>query len=148
MPSASRERSGWRDLSLSKLHREWGVECPATDIDCLVEAKSGHPIAIIEFKRRQWGTSSDWVQSKANQIIRRLARAANVAYIAVHYRETERGWLFCTKYADGPNSDLFPVDSVFSEIGFVKALYAMRGHPMSMVDELPRFRKETDAQRT
>jgi hypothetical protein len=138
--NTSPERSGWRDLSLSQLHREWGVECPATDIDLLVEAKAGYPIAIVEYKRRDWGTSTEWVQSKSNQIVRRLARAADVAYIAVHYRQTERGWLFCVKHSEGPNTDLFPTDTVFNEIGFVKALYAMRGHPISMVDELPRFR--------
>ena len=45
------ERTGSRHSELSARHREWGVECPATDIDCIVEIARGKPAAIIEYKR-------------------------------------------------------------------------------------------------
>jgi hypothetical protein len=47
-----RERTEWRDLELSKRHREWGLNCPAVDIDFLmVEYYYGKPVALIDYKR-------------------------------------------------------------------------------------------------
>jgi hypothetical protein len=45
------ERTGWRDESISKRHREWGWNCPAVDLDFLmVEYNLGLPIGLIEYK--------------------------------------------------------------------------------------------------
>lgn len=48
---SSYERTGWRDESISKRHREWGFNCPTVDIDFLVaEYNIGKPVALIEYK--------------------------------------------------------------------------------------------------
>lgn len=45
------ERTGWRDEGLSLRHRQWGVDCPAVDIDfLLLEYDNGAPVAIVEYK--------------------------------------------------------------------------------------------------
>jgi hypothetical protein len=45
------ERTGWRDEGISKLHREFGLEVPITDIDFMVvECKYAEPVALIEYK--------------------------------------------------------------------------------------------------
>lgn len=53
------ERTGWRDEGLSLRHRQWGVDCPAVDIDfLLLEYDKGLPMAIIEYKMQQSKESS------------------------------------------------------------------------------------------
>lgn len=45
------ERSGWRDLTLSQRHREWGWDCPAVDLDfLLLEYDKGKASALVEYK--------------------------------------------------------------------------------------------------
>lgn len=45
------ERSGWRDERISLRHREWGLQCPGTDLDfTLVEYNYGNPVAVVDYK--------------------------------------------------------------------------------------------------
>jgi hypothetical protein len=45
------ESTGWRDEWISKRHRSWGMDCPATDIDFLmVEYDHREPVALVEYK--------------------------------------------------------------------------------------------------
>lgn len=44
------ERTGERDLDLSRRHRTWGWDAPALDVDFL-EYDHGHPVALIEYYR-------------------------------------------------------------------------------------------------
>jgi len=45
------ERTGWRDQNLSERHRQWGLTCPAVDIDLLlIEMDRAKACAIIEYK--------------------------------------------------------------------------------------------------
>ena len=47
----SPERTGWRDANLSLRHRQWGVGCPAIDMDLiLVELNRAQACALIEYK--------------------------------------------------------------------------------------------------
>jgi len=47
------ERTGFRDEALSRRHREWGYDCPATDVDLLLlEYDRGLPAAVIDYKHR------------------------------------------------------------------------------------------------
>lgn len=48
------ERSGWRDLALSKRHRRWGWDCPAVDLDFLfLEYDKGKAVALVEYKHER-----------------------------------------------------------------------------------------------
>ena len=47
----SPERTGWRDEGISRRHREWGLDCPAIDIDfLLIEYDYGKAMALVEYK--------------------------------------------------------------------------------------------------
>ena len=47
----SPERTGWRDEGISRRHREWGLDCPAIDIDfLLIEYNYGKAMALVEYK--------------------------------------------------------------------------------------------------
>lgn len=49
-----KERSGWRDEAMSELHRQWGWDVPAVDIDfLLLEYDLGRPRAMIEYKHER-----------------------------------------------------------------------------------------------
>lgn len=47
---SAHERSGWRDLALSRRHRTWGVDCPAVDVDLFLEYDGGKACGIVEYK--------------------------------------------------------------------------------------------------
>jgi hypothetical protein len=48
---SSVERSGWRDEKISRRHRRWGFNCPATDMDfLLLEFNHGVPVAVVDYK--------------------------------------------------------------------------------------------------
>ena len=56
------ERTGWRDQALSLRHRDWGLNCPAVDIDFLMlEYDHGLPVALVEYKHEDFdiGAMSD-----------------------------------------------------------------------------------------
>lgn len=45
------ERTGWRDQEISKRHRDWGMNCPAVDLDfVLLEFNHGVPVAVVDYK--------------------------------------------------------------------------------------------------
>jgi hypothetical protein len=47
------ERTGWRDNAISLRHRQWGFNCPATDLDFLMcEFNYSKPVALIEYKHK------------------------------------------------------------------------------------------------
>jgi hypothetical protein len=53
-PEVRKERTGWRDLSLSQRHRRWGWDCPAVDLDFLfLEYDKGKAVALVEYKHEQ-----------------------------------------------------------------------------------------------
>lgn len=48
------ERTGWRDESISRRHRQWGFNCPAVDLDFLVvEYNLGIPVGVVEYKHHK-----------------------------------------------------------------------------------------------
>ena len=56
-PTTKQEFTGERDRVLSQLHRQWGFDVPACDIDFL-EYDRSRPIALIEYKKRtDWDTA-------------------------------------------------------------------------------------------
>jgi hypothetical protein len=85
-----KESTGWRDLSLSRRHREWGIDCPAADIDCLVEIARGVPVAIIEYKKSN-APIAESVQSIRS--IEILADRAKVGFFLVRYSNAN-DWFF------------------------------------------------------
>ncbi len=120
-----KERTGWRDETISKRHREWGFNCPAIDIDFLmIEYNQGIPMAIIDYKRYT-GTIEN-IHPKSIQAITFLANKSNISFFIVYYWDDV--WAF----------QVFPINeiakekikllksSLLSEQEFVAFLYQIR----------------------
>lgn len=137
------ESTGWRDLSLSRRHREWGIDCPAADIDCLVEIARGVPVAIIEYKKAN-APIAESVQSIRS--IEILADRAKVGFFLVRYSNA-KDWFFRIERANPIGTEMlrsegFRIPAAFSEVEFVRFLYRIRRRDDRAVLELPVFAKE------
>lgn len=129
------ERTGWRDESLSRRHREWGAEIHMTDIDFVaIEHLFGQPVAIVEFKR--WGKDGLLGErvpdfSEINmKVLRNLADASGVPFLVAIYEP--RPWRFRIYRGNDFGSDVFPLTVAnFSERSFVENLYRLRGRPVN-----------------
>jgi hypothetical protein len=131
------ERSGWRDQGISEWHRTLGENCPATDLDtivnsegmtddsemfCMIEYDRHQPKAIIDYKhsRARLDLDQSSVKAQAN-----LATMANIPSFVVMYKSDR------TLFRIYPTNDIarnavqktgFPL----SESDFVRFLYALR----------------------
>lgn len=79
-PKVKAEQTLYRDLELCNLHREWGYDVPACDIDFL-EYDNCNPVALIEYKKR-----ADWRTTILNKDanLMALTRLGNRAKIPVY----------------------------------------------------------------
>lgn len=81
---AAVERTGWRDEAISRLHREFGHDYPAVDIDFLLcEYDEGIPVAIIEHKKVGWREQKKWHPSFT--AVRSLADCARIPFWLCEY---------------------------------------------------------------
>lgn len=123
-PTASGERTGWRDEAISLRHREWGVSCPATDIDfLLVEYSSGEPKALIEYK--MFTAAPTDYRSSQNRALRSLADKARLPlFVAYYWPET---WSFQV-YAFNDTAKLWLNGNRvhMTEVDFVRLLHSVR----------------------
>jgi hypothetical protein len=138
-----KESTGWRDLSLSRRHREWGIDCPAADIDCLVEIARGVPIAIIEYKKANAPIAESFQSIRSIEI---LADRAKVGFFLVRYSNA-KDWFFRIERANAIGTDMlrsagFKIPAAFREIDFVKFLYRIRRRDEIAVLSLPVFAGE------
>lgn len=85
MPSVRKERTFERDMELSQLHREWGWDVPAFDIDFL-EYDQGKPIALIEYKRRDNWETAPVVRDANLKALITLGQQAKVPVFCVFYK--------------------------------------------------------------
>ena len=123
------ERSGWRDESISKRHREWGFNCPGVDLDFLmVEYNHGLPIAVVEYKH--WKARSVNMKHPTYQALRRLCdnyRSDDVdglAFLIARY--WPESWSFRIRPANSIATRWFCENEPMTEQQFVMRLYKMR----------------------
>lgn len=140
----TQERTGIRDLTLNLRHREWGVDCPATDIDCLVEIARGKPVAIVEYKK----DNADLNQSRQSwQSLWILADKAKIAFFVAVWTLSAGEYTFRIERANdaamrlirehlGAEARTYPL----SEREYVRFLYLIRDRDPRAVDDLPIFR--------
>lgn len=140
----TQERSGVRHLELSQRHREWGVDCPATDIDCLVEIARGVPVAIIEYKR----DTADLEQSLQSwRSLWILADKAKIAFFLAVWSRSAGEYSFRIERANNRGVELIREnrgidrqDEAMSEREYVRFLYLIRDRDPRAVDQLPIFK--------
>lgn len=128
MSEVKKENTFWRNGKLSQRHREWGIDCSATDIDALI---------FLEYQQNGY---------------RNVRNSAIVEYKSVHAKETSPSqiialdnlsmqamlpfWL--TRYSDDlsrywvtPTNDLakkiLSATCELSEEEYVKLMYTIRG---------------------
>ena len=120
---STHERTGWRDESISRRHREWGYNCPAVDLDFLVaEYNLGKPVALIEYKHEQ----ARWpnLQHATYRALRELADIAGLPFAVVFYRQDP--WRFLVLPANQKAQDFYRGQVSLSELRFVRSLYVLR----------------------
>lgn len=139
MRDVKQERAGWRDLALSKRHREWGFHCPAVDIDFLmVEYSKKTPVALVEYKGRK--LPEGFLSEEPNIIVMyRLGNMAGLPVFVVEYYVDGGAtqWMvtainsIAMKKMDffGPKMQL-PVSRLCNELQYVMFLYHLRGEPI------------------
>lgn len=148
MSEPTQERSGWRDLELSRRHRRWGRSILATDLDAIIadldyftnepylEYKvSGGVVviaALIDYKAH---TGTRKLESTSVDAQSTFATQAGVPFFIVHY--TKGPWTFLVEsfndIARGKQKD-----GRYSELAFVSMLHDLRGLPMQLGLELDR----------
>lgn len=139
------ERTGWRDQALSERHREWGINCPAVDLDFLmVEYDYGKPSAIIEYKNFRARPVS-----RVHPTIRALsylATQAKIPFFVVRYMSPKdcSNWKFdvspinefaesaCEKYLNNKIGS----SGYLIEAEFVSFLYAIRGRGFQLPEDV------------
>lgn len=133
------ERSGWRDKNLSARHRDWGHDCPMSDLDLIAtEYDQREPIALIDYKMRRAPLepvpSTIKLLSDANlYVMGRLGARAGLPAFVVFY-----GARFAWFQVQGLNRDglkRVPGSQPLSERDYVSFLFELRGRELS--EEVP-----------
>lgn len=120
-----KDRTGWRDESISLRHREWGFNCPAVDLDFLVvEYNFGKPVALIEYKHYKYDRQNLNTNHATYRALLALADAAVLPFaVAVYWPDT---WAFCIKPVNDLAMKWFSTWEPLTEREYVERLYAMR----------------------
>lgn len=128
------ERSGWRDEKISQRHREWGFNCPLTDIDFLVvEYYYSQPKAIVEYKHEHakidfTKLTSIGMAPQSYKAIEHLANAANIPFFVVRYKDDFSFWNI-TPMNKQAKSYVKETKNL-SEEAYVELLYKIRGRSL------------------
>lgn len=137
---SAHERTGWRDESISKRHRDWGINCPAVDLDfVLVEYDRGEPCAIIDYKHKNARAFSS--VHPTMRAVSKLATNSRIPFFIVKYTEkwdcnilpiNEFAEKCSEKYLNDPTGSR----GYIREFEFVAFLYALRGRGHKIPDEV------------
>lgn len=117
------ERTGTRCLKISERHRQWGLNCPAVDIDFLmVEYDQGKPVAIVEYKEKHWDVKN--TSSMTINAIKELA--GSLPFLIAVYDSDD--WSFIVHPINGAAKEHYKdwANIKMSERNFVESLYAFR----------------------
>lgn len=140
-PPVREERTGWRDESLSRRHRDWGYDCPGVDLDFpVVEFSTGQPVALIEYKAL--GARIPDLSSPTYSALRTLANNSNILFAVVFYNAAN--WVFRVIPANPQATNLLKHSLVMSEREYVEWLYTLRHlvAPSGLLNRLNSYKPE------
>ena len=125
MNETSPERTGWRDLALSRRHRQWGIDCPMVDIDLLaLEYDCAKARAIVEYKHER--ALPRQFASRANyRALIDLGDRAGLPVFVARY-PSDISWLWATPLNEQAR-EFLPEATLLTEPQWVKILYRVRG---------------------
>lgn len=134
---SAHERSGWRCEKISARHRLWGYNCPAVDLDFVVaEYNHEKPVALIEYKDKQ--AQSPDVRHPTYGALKCLANGFNEGalpfFIATYC--SDDWWFRLTPMNEAAEKFYSSLrkDEAITEKRFVKSLYVMRKHILTIND--------------
>ena len=136
MLEVKRERTGWRDLSLSQEHRRWGWDCPAVDLDFLfLEYDKGKATALVEYKHER-APKQDATHPTYQALIDLGTRAA-VPVFGVRYADDFSWWTIVALNEIAKRWVPEKLERI-TKREWVTLLYKMRGYvpPESLWDAL------------
>lgn len=129
-----KEITGWRDAELSARHRDYGINCPAADIDLLlVEFNYGLPVALIEYKRYTVEIPS--LEHPTYRAIRSLAdnySPGPLPFVIAHY--WPKYWTYKLTAVNAAAQELWPETVILTEYEYVRSLYLLRRR--ALADEI------------
>ena len=147
------ERTGWRDKDLSGRHRDWGHDCPMSDLDFIgTEYDNREPVALIDYKLRQnpyepLPRTVRLLKDDSNLwVLGRLGALAQIPSFVVFY-----GRQFAWFQVQGLNKigvNKTPEAQPMSEKDYVRFLYELRGRKLpeeiegNLVDETVAYIQE------
>ena len=118
-----KERTGWRDEGISRRHREWGLDCPAVDIDfLLIEYNYGIAKGLVEYKHER--AEEQHSTNSSHKALMNLGDRAGVPVFAVRYANDYSWWKVTAlnKYA----KKYIPTCETMTEEGYVDLLRLLR----------------------
>jgi len=117
------ERSGWRDIGVLLRHRAYGFDCPATDIDLLVEFDNASPVALIELK--SWKANLRNTSKSTYHALARLGDRAGIpAFVVVYASDYST---FIVAPLNSIAKKIFSRPRKLTETEYVTFLYRLRG---------------------
>lgn len=124
MPQVREERTGWRDLSLSRRHRRWGWDCPAVDLDFLfLEYDRGKAVALVEYKHER--AAPQYATHPTYQAMIDLGTRAGIPVFACRYKDDFSVWRGVPLNESAKHWLARPVE--MTEREWVTLLYRIRG---------------------
>ena len=128
-----REESHWRDQKISEYHRQWGFNCPATDIDfLLIEYSAGKAKALVEYKQEGAALAFEGGKGGANKktydAITDLCDRACLPFFVVEYKGDFSMWKVhpINRYA----LQRIKITTLMTEQDYITLLYSLRGIPI------------------
>lgn len=132
------ERTGWRDGEISKRHRAWGFNCPATDLDfMLLEFNHGVPVAVVDYKHHAKADPLVDLHENAVQALSSLydERGENLPFFVARYWPGT--WAFKALGMNGRARSWLPPGrwTAMTEQQWVTGLYRMRKSALDARDQ-------------
>lgn len=132
MRTVKPEHTGWRDEALSRVHREWGFDCPMVDIDFICcEYDNARPVALIEYKNAD-APYVDLEEANYRTLVR-LADDAALPFFLVRYTRDLIQWrpFAINSRAQDKLREVYPKGCpALTQERYVKFLYWLRGREM------------------
>lgn len=135
MYEVKKERTGWRDLSLSQRHRRWGWDCPAVDLDFLfLEYDRGRAVALVEYKHERAPVQHS--THPTYQAMIDLGNRAGVPVFGARYANDFSWWRVSP--LNSIARKLIDKQCTYTEVEWVAFLYRIRGYepPPTLFDDL------------
>jgi hypothetical protein len=119
------DRTGWRDQQISERHRQWGIDCPAVDLDLLmVEYNFGRPAGLVEYKHHLCDPARIELAHPTYRALCELANSAGIPFLVARYWPGI--WAFEIMPVNPAAKAWFRENEQLTEEQFVERLYELR----------------------